>query len=104
MLLLKNGFLEKIETWHVGLSCQYTHFMLFSSKSEHDTVAHQATLITSTLIEFSNHENIAVAYTNFLSIASYRIVNVRYRNDLLVTEIRVVVSYLSFINNIFLRK
>ena len=31
----------------------------------------------------------AVAYTNFLSIASCRIVNVRYRNDLLVTEIRV---------------
>ena len=30
----------------------------------------------------------AVAYTNFI-IASCRIVNVRYRNDLLVTEIRV---------------
>ena len=45
MPLLKNGFLEKIETWHVGLSCQYTHFMSFSSKSEHDTVADQATLI-----------------------------------------------------------
>ena len=45
MLLLKNGFLEKIETWHVGLSCQYAHFMSFSSKSEHDTVADQATLI-----------------------------------------------------------
>ena len=44
MPLLKNGFLEKIETWHVGLSCQYTHFMSFSSKSEHDTVADQATL------------------------------------------------------------
>ena len=45
--------------------------------------------------------NIAVAYTNFLSIASCRIVNRRYGNNLLVTEIRVVVSYLSFINNIF---
>ena len=45
MPLLKNGFLEKIETWHVGLSCQYTYFMSFSSKSEHDTVADQATLI-----------------------------------------------------------
>ena len=44
MPLLKNGFLEKIETWHVGLSCQYTHFVSFSSKSEHDTVADQATL------------------------------------------------------------
>ena len=44
MPLLKNGFLEKIETWHVGLSCQYTHFMSFSSKSEHITVADQATL------------------------------------------------------------
>ena len=42
MPLLKNGFLEKIETWHVGLSCQYTHFKSFSSKSEHDTVADQA--------------------------------------------------------------
>ena len=45
MPLLKNGFLEKIETWHVGLSCQYTHFTSFSSKSEHDTIADQATLI-----------------------------------------------------------
>ena len=36
--------MEKIETWHVGLSCQYTHFMSFSSKSEHVTVADQATL------------------------------------------------------------
>ena len=44
MPLLKNGFLEKIETWHVGLSCQYTHFMSYSSKSEHDTIADQATL------------------------------------------------------------
>ena len=49
-------------------------------------------LITSTRIEFSNHENIAVAYTNFLSIASCRIVNVRYSNDLLVTDIRVANS------------
>ena len=47
MPLLKNGFLEKIETWHVGLSCQYTYFMSFSSKSEHDTVADQATLMDS---------------------------------------------------------
>ena len=47
MPLLKNGFLEKIETWHVGLSCQYTHFMSFSGKSEHDTVADQATLTFS---------------------------------------------------------
>ena len=45
MPLLKNGFLEKNETWHVGLSCQYTHFMSFSNKSEHDTVGDQATLI-----------------------------------------------------------
>ena len=44
MPLLKNGFLENIETWHVGLSCQYTHFMSFSSKFEHDTIADQATL------------------------------------------------------------
>ena len=45
MPLVKHGFLEKIETWHVGLSCQYTHYMSFSSKSEHVTVADQATLI-----------------------------------------------------------
>ena len=49
MLLLKNGFLEKIETWHVGLSCQFTHFMSFSIKSEHDTVADQATLRVQTV-------------------------------------------------------
>ena len=36
--------MEKIETWHVGFSCQYTHFMSFSSKSEHVTVPDQATL------------------------------------------------------------
>ena len=40
----KTAFWKKIETWHVGLSCQYTHFMSFSSKSEHDTIADQATL------------------------------------------------------------
>ena len=43
------AFWKKIETWHVGLSCQYTHFMSFSSKSEHDTVADQATLIPDSL-------------------------------------------------------
>ena len=48
MLLLNNSSLEKIETWHVGLSCQYTHFMSFSSKSEHDTVADRATLSLDT--------------------------------------------------------
>ena len=56
MPLLKNGFLEKIETWHVGLSCQCTHFMSFSSKSEHDTVADQATLKGLTMI-FASQEN-----------------------------------------------
>ena len=49
MPLLKNGFLEKIETWYVGLSCQYTHFMSFSSKSEHDTVADEATLTLNSI-------------------------------------------------------
>ena len=58
MLLLKNGFLEKIETWHVGLSCQYTHFMSFSSKSEHDTVADQATLKQNVL----GTQNIALKF------------------------------------------
>ena len=27
MPLLKNGFLEKIEIWHVGLPCQYIHIL-----------------------------------------------------------------------------
>ena len=49
MPLVKNGFLEKIETWHVGLSYQYTHFRSLSSKSEHDTVADQATLTETAL-------------------------------------------------------
>ena len=49
MPLLKNGFLEKIETWHVGLSCQCTHFLSFSSKSEHDSIADQATLMSYTI-------------------------------------------------------
>ena len=56
MKLLKNGFMEKIETWHVGLSCQYTHFVSFSSKSEHDTVADQATLKELAMI-FVGHDN-----------------------------------------------
>ena len=51
MPLLKNGFLEKIETWHVGSSGQYTHFMSFSSKSEHDTIADQATLKVSSVLK-----------------------------------------------------
>ena len=54
MPLLKNGFLEKIETWHVGLSCQYTHFMSFSSKSEHDTIADQATLRPRAVMALEN--------------------------------------------------
>ena len=54
MPLLKNDFLEKIETWHVGLSCQYTHFMSFSSKSEHDTIADQATLTLPSLLTLQN--------------------------------------------------
>ena len=52
MPLLKNSFLEKIETWHVGLSCQYTHFMSFSNKSEHDTIADQATLTPDNLLTY----------------------------------------------------
>ena len=56
-MLLKNGFLEKIETWHVGLSCQY-HIYVFSSKSEHDTVADQAkTVFEKQTRRFSNHES-----------------------------------------------
>ena len=60
MPLLKNGILEKNETWHVGLSCQYTHFMSFSSKSEHDTVANQATLKLMTALCVYRSSNIEV--------------------------------------------
>ena len=57
MLLLKNGFFgKKIETWHVGLSCQYTHFMSFLSKSEHDTIADQATLTSHFLLYLQNYK------------------------------------------------
>ena len=45
-----------------------------------------------TRIAFSDPENMPVAYTNFLSIASCHIVNIQYRNDLLITEILVVNS------------
>ena len=75
---------------HTLITYVYSHYCIWSFC--HHMWCKNDVLITSTRIEFSNHENIAVAYTNFLSIASCRIVNVRYRNDLLVTEIRVVVS------------
>ena len=39
-----------------------------------------------------------VAYTNFLSIASCRIVNIQYRNDLLITEKHVVNSCLVLVD------
>ena len=74
MLLLKNDFLEKIETWHVGLSCQYTHLMSFSSKSEHDTVADQATL---SMLQFEQHPSEAhifgrgVANSHTVGVAQY---------------------------------
>ena len=84
---------------HTLITYVYSHYSIWSFC--HHFPCKNDVLITSTRIEFSNHENIAVAYTNFLSIASCRIVNVRYRNDLLVTEIHVVVSYLSFVNNVF---
>ena len=37
---------ENMPVTPLGLSCQYTHSISFSSKSEHDTVADQATLRT----------------------------------------------------------
>ena len=83
---------------HTLITYVYSHYCIWSFY--HHFPCKNDVLITSTRIEFSNHKNIAVAYTNFLSIASCRIVNVRYRNDLLLTE-SVVVSYLSFINRIF---
>ena len=73
---------------HTLITYVYSHYSIWSFC--HHFPCKNDVLITSTQIEFSNHEN-TVTYTNFLSIASCRIVNVRYRNDLLVTEIRVVV-------------
>ena len=67
----KNGFLEKIETWHVGLSCQYTHFMSFSSKSEHDTIADQATL---TLKELGVAESAPLNIFCYISAGCYFVV------------------------------
>ena len=77
---------------HTLITYVYSHYCIWSFC--HHFPCKNDVLITSTWIEFSNHESIAVAYTNFLSIASCRIVNVRYRNvnDLLVTEIRVANS------------
>ena len=66
---------------HTLITYVYSHYCIWSFC--HHFPCKSDVLITSTRIEFSNHENIAVAYTNFLSIASCRIVNVRYRNDLL---------------------
>ena len=56
----------KIETWHVGLSCQYTHFMSFSSKSEHDTVADQATLIKQISFFINFFFGASFAYFNII--------------------------------------
>ena len=75
---------------HTLITYVYSHYCIWSFC--HHFPCENDILITSTRIEFSNHENIAVAYTNFLSIASCRVVKVRYRNDLLVTEIRVANS------------
>ena len=75
---------------HTLITYAYSHYCIWSFC--HHSPCKSDVLITSTRIEFSNHENIAVAYTNFLSVASCRIVNVRYRNDLLVTEIRIANS------------
>ena len=75
---------------HTLITYVYSHYCIRSFC--HHFPFKNDVLISSTRIKFSNHENIAVAYTNFLSIASCRIVNVRYRNDLLVTEIRIANS------------
>ena len=75
---------------HTLITYVYSHHCIWSFCHHYPRKNH--VLITSTRIEFSNHEIIAVAYISFLSIASCRIVNVRYRNDFLVTEIRVANS------------
>ena len=59
---------------HTLITYVYSHYYIWSFC--HHFPCKNDILITSTQIEFSNHENIAVAYTNFLSIASCRIVNV----------------------------
>ena len=57
---------------------------------ENDVLITSTHVLELTRIAFSDPENMPLAYTNFLSIASSRIVNIQYCNDLLVTEIRVV--------------
>ena len=57
-LMTKNAAAQKRlfgknETWYVGLSCQYKHFMSFSSKSEHDIVADQATFTVFKIVIFT---------------------------------------------------
>ena len=75
---------------HTLITYVYSHHCIWSFC--HHFACKNDVLIISMRIEFSNHGNIAVAYTNFLSIASCRFVNVRYRNELSVTEIRVANS------------
>ena len=91
---------------HTLITYVYSHYRIWSFC--HHFPCKNDVLIISARIEFSGKRWIvvirrrswifiyyvigdlqAVAYTNFLSIASCRIVNVRYRNDLLVTEIRI---------------
>ena len=52
MPLLKTAFWKKLKLYLAcrGKSCQYTHFMSFPSKSEHDTIADQATLLGKLLL------------------------------------------------------
>ena len=71
---------------HTLITYVYSHYCIWSFC--HPFPCKNDVLITSTQIEFSNHEKQAVRLHK-LSIASCRIVNVRYCNDLLVTEIRV---------------
>ena len=73
---------------HPIITYVYSHYCIWSFC--HHFPCKNDVLITSTRIEFSNHENKqSLTQTFYLLLYSCRIVNVRYRNDLLVTEIRV---------------
>ena len=77
---------------HTLIIYVYLHYCIWSFCHHFSCKNVLITRTQASRIAFSDPENMPVTYTNFLSIASCRIVNIQYRNDLLITEIRVVNS------------
>ena len=75
------AFWKKIETWYVRLSCQYTHFMSFSSKSEHDTIADQATLMLGGGVITERARNSKCAMHNVRTVACKTLSNTQFSPD-----------------------